>query len=46
MNSKMKSSTVSGRDYVGAESRVEIGGCYTEFTGFPVVYQKTTGILG
>jgi hypothetical protein len=36
----------SSRDYVGAESWVEIGGGYTEFTGFPVVYQKTTGFLG
>jgi hypothetical protein len=25
---------------------VEIGGGYTEFVGFPVVHQKTTGFLG
>jgi hypothetical protein len=25
---------------------VEIGGGYTEFAGFPVVHQKTTGFLG
>jgi hypothetical protein len=25
---------------------VEIGGDYTEFAGFPVVHQKTTGFLG
>jgi hypothetical protein len=25
---------------------VEIGGGYTEFAGFPVVDQKTTGFLG
>jgi hypothetical protein len=31
---------------MGAESRVAIGGGYTEFTGFPVVHQKTTGFLG
>jgi hypothetical protein len=30
----------SSRDYVGAESWVEIGGGYTEFAGFPVVHQK------
>jgi hypothetical protein len=36
----------SSRDYVGAESWVEIGGGYTEFAGFPVVHQKTTGFLG
>jgi hypothetical protein len=48
MNSKMKSWTVSwlSRDYVGDESSVEIGGGYTEFAGFPVVHQKTTGFLG
>jgi hypothetical protein len=34
----------SSRDYVGAESWVEIGGGYTEFVGFPV--QKTIGFLG
>jgi hypothetical protein len=34
------------RDYVGAESWVVIGGGYTEFAGFPVVYQKTTGFFG
>jgi hypothetical protein len=34
------------RDYVGAESWVEIGGGYTEFAGFPMVHQKTTGFLG
>jgi hypothetical protein len=36
----------SSRDYVGDESRVVIGGGYTEFAGFPVVHQKTTGFLG
>jgi hypothetical protein len=36
----------SSRDYVGAESWVEIGRGYTEFAGFPVVHQKTTGFLG
>jgi hypothetical protein len=36
----------SSRDYVGAESWVEIGGGYTEFAGFAVVHQKTTGFLG
>jgi hypothetical protein len=36
----------SSRDYVGVESWVEIGGGYTEFAGFPVVYQKTTRFLG
>jgi hypothetical protein len=36
----------SSRDYVGAESWVEIGGGYTEFAGFAVVHQKTTGLLG
>jgi hypothetical protein len=36
----------SSRDYVGAESWVTIGGGYTEFAGFPVVHQKTTGFLG
>jgi hypothetical protein len=25
---------------------VVIGGGYTEFTGFPVAHQKTTGFLG
>jgi hypothetical protein len=25
---------------------VEIGGGYTEFAGFVVVHQKTTGLLG
>jgi hypothetical protein len=25
---------------------VEIGGGYTEFAGFAVVHQKTTGLLG
>jgi hypothetical protein len=25
---------------------VEIGGGYTEFAGFPVVHQETTGFLG
>jgi hypothetical protein len=34
------------RDYMGAESWVEIGGGYTEFSGFPVVHQKTTWFLG
>jgi hypothetical protein len=36
----------SSRDYVGAESWVQIGGGYTEFVGFAVVHQKTTGLLG
>jgi hypothetical protein len=36
----------SSRDYVGAKSWVEIGGGYTEFAGFAVVHQKTTGLLG
>jgi hypothetical protein len=36
----------SSRDYVGAESWVVIDGGYTEFAGFPVVHQKTTGFLG
>jgi hypothetical protein len=36
----------SSRDYVGAESWVVIGRGYTEFVGFPVVHQKTTGFLG
>jgi hypothetical protein len=31
---------------VVAESRVVIGGGYTEFVGFPVVHQKITGFLG
>jgi hypothetical protein len=31
---------------MGAKSRVEIGGGYTEFAGFAVVHQKTTGLLG
>jgi hypothetical protein len=35
----------SSRDYVGAESWVVIGGGYTEFAGFAVVHQKTTGLL-
>jgi hypothetical protein len=51
---KMKSWTVlssaskprSSQDFVGVESWVVIGGGYTEFTGFPVVHQKTTGFLG
>jgi hypothetical protein len=34
------------RDYVGAESWVAIGGGNTEFAGFAVVHQKTTGLLG
>jgi hypothetical protein len=33
-------------DYVGAELKVVIGGGYTEFAGFPVAHQKTTGFLG
>jgi hypothetical protein len=36
----------SSWDFVGAESWVKIGGDYTEFAGFPVVHQKTTGFLG
>jgi hypothetical protein len=36
---------MSSRDYVGAESRVVIGGDNTEFARFPVVHQKTTGFL-
>jgi hypothetical protein len=35
----------SSRDYVAAKSWVKINGGYTEFAGFPVVYQKTTGFL-
>jgi hypothetical protein len=35
----------SSRDYVGAESWVEIGGGYTEFAGFPVVPRKPLGSL-
>jgi hypothetical protein len=53
-NGKMKSRTISwlslkprsSRDYVGVESQVVIGGGYTEFAGFPVVHQETTGFLG
>jgi hypothetical protein len=37
---------MSSRDYVGAKSRVEIDGGYTEFAGFAVVHQKTTRLLG
>jgi hypothetical protein len=33
----------SSRDYVEAKSWVAIGGGYTEFAGFAVVHQKTTG---
>jgi hypothetical protein len=36
----------SSWDYMGAESWVVIGEGYTEFTGFLVVHQKTTGFLG
>jgi hypothetical protein len=36
----------SSWDYVRAKSLVAIGGGYTEFAGFPVVHQKTTGFLG
>jgi hypothetical protein len=36
----------SSRNFVGAESWVVIGGGYTEFAGFPVVHEKTTGFLG
>jgi hypothetical protein len=32
--------------FVGAKSRVVIGEGYTEFAGFTVVHQKTTGLLG
>jgi hypothetical protein len=35
----------SSRDYVRAESWVANGGGYTEFAGFSVVHQKTTGFL-
>jgi hypothetical protein len=35
----------SSWDNVGAESWVVIGGGYTEFMGFVVVHQKTTGLL-
>jgi hypothetical protein len=35
----------SSRDYVGAESWVEIGRGYIEFAGFAVVHQKTTALL-
>jgi hypothetical protein len=30
----------------GSRVMSEIGGGYTEFAGFPVVHQKTTGFLG
>jgi hypothetical protein len=54
MNSKMTSWTVS---WLSLKTKVEpglhgsrvmsaIGGGYTEFAGFPVVHQKTTGFLG
>jgi hypothetical protein len=52
MNSKMKSWTVSWLSLKikvkpGLRgSRVMSGGGYTEFTGFPVLHQKTTGFLG
>jgi hypothetical protein len=36
----------SSRDYMGAELWVAIGEGYTEFAGFAVVHQKTTGLLG
>jgi hypothetical protein len=36
----------SSRDYVGAESLEVIGEGYTDFAGFPVVHQKTTGFFG
>jgi hypothetical protein len=36
----------SSRDYVGAESWMAIHGGYTEFAGFAVVYQKTSGLHG
>jgi hypothetical protein len=36
----------SSRDYVGAESWVAIGRGYTKFAGFPMVHQKTNGVLG
>jgi hypothetical protein len=36
----------ASRDYMGAESWVEIGGGYTEFAEFAMVHQKTTGLLG
>jgi hypothetical protein len=54
MNSKMKSWTVS---WLSLKTKVEpvlcgsrvmsdIGKGYTEFAGFPVVHQETTGFLG
>jgi hypothetical protein len=54
MNNKMKSGIVSWlslktkveQGLRGSRVRVEIGGGYTEFAGFPVVEQKTTGFLG
>jgi hypothetical protein len=54
MNSKMKSWTTSWLSLKtkvvpglhGSRVMSEIGGGYTEFAGFPVVHQKTTGILG
>jgi hypothetical protein len=54
MNSKMKSWTVSWLSLKtkvepglrGGQVMSEIGGGYTEFAGFPVVHQKTTGFLG
>jgi hypothetical protein len=36
----------SSQDFVRAKSRVVITRGYTEFAGFPVVYQKTTGFFG
>jgi hypothetical protein len=33
-------------EVVDSKMKMEIGGGYTEFAGFPVVHQKTTGFLG
>jgi hypothetical protein len=54
MNSKMKSWMVSWLSLKtkvepglrGSRVMSEIGGGYTEFVGFLVVHQKTTGFLG
>jgi hypothetical protein len=53
-NSKTKSWTISwlslkprsSWNFVGAKSRVVIGGGSTKFVRFPVVHQKPTGFLG
>jgi hypothetical protein len=54
MNGKMKSWTISWLSLKtkvepglrGSRVMSEIGGGYTEFAGFPVVHQKTTGFHG